>query len=300
MVSWLRLPEKEIRQMDKLKITAYTDPLCSWCYGMEPALTALGFSLGEQLELHNVMGLMLPDIRIMIGADDAAPARWEQLKAQLKEEYAGAAERTGMPFSTAHLDVMPPEDMNSREMCLGFEAVKLQDEALANRFLRLLRQAALAEDAPVGQAGIVRSLAVMAGADPEKYDAAIADSSAEKLLTLDTDACRAANVTGFPTLRLEYRKSELVLSGCQSPARLIAAAEHVTNSAIRVGTPVFTPKNARKLLESYGRVSGEEFAAVFGMTDEELEEAVESLVELGLVKKAVRGTGYFLEEASSR
>ena len=299
MVSGLRLPEKEIRQMDKLKITAYTDPLCSWCYGMEPALTALGFSLGDQLELHNVMGLMLPDIRIMIGADDAAPARWEQLKAQMKEEYAGAAERTGMPFSTAHLDVMPPEDMNSREMCLGFEAVKLQDEALANRFLRLLRQAALAEDAPVGQAGIVRSLAVMAGADPEKYDAAMADGSAEKLLTLDVDACHSANVTGFPTLRLEYRKSELVLSGCQSPARLIAAAEHVTNGAVRVGTPVFTPKNARKLLESYGRISGEEFAAVFGMTDEELEEAVESLIEFGLVKKAVRGTGYFLEEASS-
>ena len=58
------------------------------------ALTALGFSLGDQLELHNVMGLMLPDVRVMIGADDAAPARWEQLKAQLKEEYAGAAERT--------------------------------------------------------------------------------------------------------------------------------------------------------------------------------------------------------------
>ena len=30
--------------MDTLKITAYTDPLCSWCYGQEPALTALGFA----------------------------------------------------------------------------------------------------------------------------------------------------------------------------------------------------------------------------------------------------------------
>ncbi len=282
--------------MDTLKITAYTDPLCSWCYGLEPALTALGFSLGEQLELHNVMGLMLPDVRVMIGADDAAPARWEQLKTQLREEYAGAAARTGMPFSSAHLDVMPPEDLNSREMCLGFEAVKLQDEDLANRFLRLLRQAALAEDVPVGQAGIVRSLAVMAGADPEKYDKALADGSAEHLLTLDTDACRAASVTGFPTLRLEYRKSELILSGCQSPARLIAAAEHVTNGAIRVGTPVFTSKNAKKLLSRYGRIAGEEFAAVFGMTDEELADAVESLTETGVVKQVARGTGYFLEE----
>ncbi|MBO6107598.1 MAG: DsbA family protein, partial [Stomatobaculum sp.] len=253
--------------MDTLKITAYTDPLCSWCYGQEPALTALGFSLGDQLELHNVMGLMLPDVRVMIGADDAAPARWEQLKAQLKEEYAGAAARTGMPFSSAHLDVMPPEDLNSREMCLGFEAVKLQDEAVANRFLRLLRQAALAEDVPVGRAGIVRELAVMAGADPEKYDKSMADGSAEKLLTLDVDACRAANVTGYPTLRLEYRNNELVLSGCQSPARLIAAAEHVSNGKIRVGTPVFTRGNTAKLLKEFGRVSGEEFASVFGMTD---------------------------------
>lgn len=282
--------------MDTLKITAYTDPLCSWCYGLEPALTALGFSLGEQLELHNVMGLMIPDVRVMIGADSSAPARWEQLKARLKEEYAGAAARTGMPFSSAHLDVMPPEDLNSREMCLGFEAVKLQDEGLANRFLRLLRQAALAEDVPVGQAGIVRELAVMAGADPEKYDKTMADGSAEKLLTLDVDACRAANVTGYPTLRLEYRKNELVLAGCQSPARLIAAAEHVSNGKIRVGTPVFTRGNTAKLLDAFGRVSGEEFAAVFGMTDEELAEAVESLAEAGAVKKITRGTGYFLED----
>lgn len=281
--------------MDTLKITAYTDPLCSWCYGQEPALTALGFSLGDQLELHNVMGLMLPDVRVMIGADDAAPARWEQLKAQLKEEYAGAAARTGMPFSSAHLDVMPPEDLNSREMCLGFEAVKLQDEAVANRFLRLLRQAALAEDVPVGQAGIVRELAVMAGADREKYDASMADGSAEHLLTLDVDACHAANVTGYPTLKLEYRNNELVLSGCQSPARLIAAAEHVSNGKIRVGTPVFTRGNTAKLLKEFGRVSGEEFASVFGMTDEELEEAVESLSGAGVVKKVSRGTGYFLE-----
>ncbi|MBO6106882.1 MAG: hypothetical protein J6P32_04765, partial [Stomatobaculum sp.] len=166
----------------------------------------------------------------------------------------------------------------------------------ANRFLRLLRQAALAEDVPVGRAGIVRELAVMAGADPEKYDASMADGSAEHLLTLDVDACHAANVTGYPTLKLEYRNNELVLSGCQSPARLIAAAEHVSNGKIRVGTPVFTLGNTAKLLKEFGRVSGEEFASVFGMTDEELEEAVESLAEAGAAKKITRGTGYFLED----
>ena len=81
--------------MDTLKITAYTDPLCSWCYGQEPALTALGFSLGDQLELHNVMGLMLPDVRVMIGADDAGLPDGDILRKGRLPEQTEKAVRDG-------------------------------------------------------------------------------------------------------------------------------------------------------------------------------------------------------------
>lgn len=39
--------------MNKLIVTQYTDPMCIWCYGLEPAL--------RKLEFHNVMGLLVCD-----------------------------------------------------------------------------------------------------------------------------------------------------------------------------------------------------------------------------------------------
>ena len=35
----------------KIKIIQYTDPLCTWCYGMEPAMRKIEYLLGDKVEI---------------------------------------------------------------------------------------------------------------------------------------------------------------------------------------------------------------------------------------------------------
>ena len=57
--------------MSKLILTQYTDPMCSWCYGTEPALKKLSFLMGDEIEIRYVLGLMLPDPAQVLGTGES-------------------------------------------------------------------------------------------------------------------------------------------------------------------------------------------------------------------------------------
>ena len=50
---------ERIESGTKLKIVQFTDPLCGWCYGMEPVMTKLRYQLGDQLDFSYVLGLVV-------------------------------------------------------------------------------------------------------------------------------------------------------------------------------------------------------------------------------------------------
>ena len=37
--------------MEKIKITVFADPVCTWCWGSVPVIRALKYRYGEQLEI---------------------------------------------------------------------------------------------------------------------------------------------------------------------------------------------------------------------------------------------------------
>ena len=48
--------------MDKVKITVFADPVCTWCWGSVPVVRALAYRYGERLEFDYIMGGMIEDI----------------------------------------------------------------------------------------------------------------------------------------------------------------------------------------------------------------------------------------------
>ena len=48
--------------MEKVRITVFADPTCTWCWGSVPILRALSYRYGGQLEISYVMGGMIEDI----------------------------------------------------------------------------------------------------------------------------------------------------------------------------------------------------------------------------------------------
>jgi len=46
-----------------LEVLAFTDPVCTWCWGSEPVLRKLQVGYGEQIRIRPVMGGLVEDIR---------------------------------------------------------------------------------------------------------------------------------------------------------------------------------------------------------------------------------------------
>lgn len=129
--------------MKKLIITQYTDPMCIWCYGLEPSLRKIDFLNPDKVEFHNVMGILVGDVKEIIGEGQFAAIRFAQLKARMNEHFKDAARRSGMPVSTEHMKNKQPEEVTSLMMSLAFEAMKQYGENTANRYLRRIREQTL-------------------------------------------------------------------------------------------------------------------------------------------------------------
>ena len=83
--------------MDQLEMIQYTDPMCIWCYAMEPAVRKLQVVLGKQLQYRNVCGLLVSDVRQVIGDDAYSNLRFEQLKMQVNNPpLNGSAVKWGL------------------------------------------------------------------------------------------------------------------------------------------------------------------------------------------------------------
>ena len=67
--------------MNRLRITVFADPVCTWCWGSVPVLRALTYRYGEQVNISYVMGVMIENIetyknrRLSIGGDIALSNR---------------------------------------------------------------------------------------------------------------------------------------------------------------------------------------------------------------------------------
>ena len=91
--------------VSKLKITQFTDPMCIWCYGLDPALRKLQYHEGDRIEFKNILGLLVSDVKNIIGDDEYSDARYEQLKNQMIHHFIDAGKRSGIPVSTKHMEI---------------------------------------------------------------------------------------------------------------------------------------------------------------------------------------------------
>ena len=52
-----------MKAQDPLELLAFTDPVCTWCWGSEPVLRKLRRWYGDQLHIRYLMGGLVEDIR---------------------------------------------------------------------------------------------------------------------------------------------------------------------------------------------------------------------------------------------
>lgn len=298
LIAELDQEREHLESGTKLKIVQFTDPLCGWCYGMEPVMTKLRYQLGERLDFSYTMGLMIPSAEGVFGYGFEALQRFNAMKSQIAYGYMMIEQATGMPMEVGRVDRIQPEDISSMEASLGYEAVKLiEGPERAIEFMHAMRQALYAFETSIGSRESVAMLANIFGVDMKAYDAAIESGDAWRLLDDEVQQCRALHVKAFPTFQISYGESSAMISGYQAEDVMANAISYVSRGAVELTQPEYSVRQVMDFLDRFGRVAGEELRCAFSLTWEGLVQAVGKLKDEGLVDIIPSGHSFFIERA---
>ena len=282
----------------KLKIVQFTDPLCGWCYGMEPIMTKLRFLLADRLEFSYTLGLMIPSASAIFGDGPDSLKLFSAMKYQLAYGYKMIERTTGMPMGIERLNEMKPENVSSLESSLAYEAVKIAEgPERAIDFMHMMRQAIYGFETSISAREDVAMLANIFGIDMKAYDAAIESGQAKQALDEEVMHCRAMHVEGFPTLLITYEQKSAIVHGYQPEETVAKAISHVSDGAIELSQTEYSKQRMLEFLDRFGRVAAEELRAAFALTPQALVKIANELMDEKLVDIIPCANSFFVARA---
>ncbi|MDP7078775.1 MAG: DsbA family protein [Candidatus Undinarchaeales archaeon] len=275
-----------------LDVIEYTDPYCTWCWGSEPILRKIQEVYGEQVRIGFRMGGLVKDIgQFFDPANRIGGKDWYK---QVAEHWLEASSRHGMPVDPEIFFDIKDEVFSTYPANIAYKSAEMQDERLAKRFLRRMREAASAERRAIHRLDMQADLAEEVGLDRDRFLEDINNGQAEGAFKKDLAECRSMGVSGFPTFLIRNQKGErILLHGYVSFGSFEAAFTKLADDTLKPRTIVLTEQTVLDLVRRYGKVAPREVGEVFDITMEAATGRLELLRERGLLAEQKAGNGVF-------
>lgn len=255
-----------------LELLAFTDPVCTWCWGSEPVLRKLQVWYGDQIRIVPVMGGLVEDIRAFYDRANDIGGDPEQANAQIARHWLEASARHGMPVEIEGFRLFSAETVSTFPQNIAYKAVELDSPELAPRFLRRMREASSAEARETGKRSVLIELANEVGVDVATFIERQNDGSAEQAFLSDRELIGRYRARGFPTFLLRWNNGELLLRGYQTFRQFQAVISTLTELLLVVTDPEKTTDALFEFLKAYDRAAEVELMEVFDLTRTELAE----------------------------
>ncbi len=309
--------------MNRMNITVFADPVCTWCWGSVPVLRALSYRYGDQLQISYVMGVMIDNIETFndrksgIGGDIALSNR------NIHKVWLDASLIHGMPVCESGFRLFTAERRSTEPQNLAYIAASLYakeksgsvPESLPLHYLRRLQEATAVDALPTNDEARLVELAAVVGMDTDRFRHLFESHDAVAQLKRDRAHCRDYAVNKFPTYILEYRGEEMMLRGFTTFDILkhsILQLSYNRISPVNDGRELFTAVNVKAFMASYGFAYPVEIATTFGIARKEghnainaesyagLSDIMSELIEQGEVAMAPRGNGFIYYNLKDR
>ena len=197
------------------------DPMCSWCYGFGPELSALLDGL-PGLPLHIVVGGLRAHNKQVMD---------EKLKTMLLTHWAHVHQRTGLPFATDALS-RPDFIYDTEPACRAVVAARMFAPTAALAVLHAIQHGFYAKAQDVTQGKVLADIASVAltqagvPVDPAKFLETWASAAAVEATRADFLQTQRWEISGFPTLVLERDgQLDLVTAGYLPMPKLVEAMQ---------------------------------------------------------------------------
>lgn len=261
-----------------VKLLYFTDPICSFCWGIEPQLRKLKLEYGAYVDIEYHMGGLLPSWEGFNGGGISKPAdvahHWDEVSAYIDMPVDGNVWLED-PLSSSY----PPS--------IAFKAAQMQDEEKAIVFLRRLREMVFLEKKNISKWEHIAVAARDAGLDTAKLQEDVKDR-AVKVFEADMELAKQAGVRGFPTIHVVNGKNEKVaLSGYKPYKELSAAVLKLHPEAVKDARPL-TPE---RIFGKYGTLTTKEYAVIADLGKEQAEEALKGLAKQNKVTEQTGRNG---------
>ncbi|MBS1568397.1 MAG: DsbA family protein [Bacteroidetes bacterium] len=246
-----------------ITVLYFTDPICSACWCVEPALRKLTSAYGGLIDLQTHMGGLLPGWEGFNDGGMTKPA-----------DIAPHWEEMGAYFHMPMLGDVWLEDplMSSYPPSIAFKAAELQDKQRSLAFLRRLRELVITEKKNITKWRVIAGAATDAGLDTARLHADF-NGAAPALFQADLTLARSLGVRGFPTfIFTDATDARQVVYGARPYANFEAAVKALVPDA-NAAPP---PTALEGLFALHASWCAEEVAVALGITHEQAKAALQA------------------------
>jgi len=277
-----------------IEITEFTDPVCTWCWGSEPVLRKLETRFGEQVRIGYIMGGLVQDITSFYDSHNDIGGDPDRSNRNIARHWVDASERHGMPVRSEGFKLFSREHPSTYPQNIAYKAAQMQDQALAHKFLRRIREASAAEARQTNKTEILLELASEVGLDIARFLDDFTHGPAQQAFEQDLAITARYGARGFPSFLLKYGEKEMVIRGYKGYEEFKALIGHLSGGAIQERPVPANEETIMAFITRYGSAAPVEVQMTFDLTNDELKNAINSLLNKQLIGKREAGNGYFI------
>jgi len=278
-----------------VEIIEFTDPVCTWCWGSEPLLKKLETRYGDQITIKYVMGGLVKDIRSFYDSYNDIGKDPERSNSQIAKHWLEASERHGMPVKTEGFRLFSNDFPSTYPQNIAYKAAQFEDQKLADKFLRRIREASASEDKQTNKPEVLIELASEVGLDIGKFTGHLNDGSAEEAFKEDLYTTSQFGVRGFPTFLIKYGDKQMMMRSYQNFESFESVIQSLTSAKVTDNAPEKSEENILEFIKKHGHVAPVEIQMSFDLSQKETNAMLDLLIEKSLVKKIKTGNGFFIE-----
>lgn len=279
-----QIEEIQIPHRKKITLIYYTDPICSACWAIEPALKKFKLEYGDFVQIDYKMGGLLPgwegfaDKANGISKPSDVAHHWDEVGQNSGMSIDGKVWIED-PLSSSY----PPS--------IAVKAMQKQSNELALRFLRRIREMVFLERKNITKEIYLLDAVNDCGGDSTQFLNDFHDTATIQSFYTEIQDGRNLGVRGFPTfIFVDETGNGLKISGMSSYENYITALEKIYGQPVK---PKKIELDELELLRKYKYLATTEMAFVLSQSGSETENHLDALVAKGLIRKVPQKYGNF-------
>lgn len=281
---------------NKIIINAFTDPLCTWCWGSEPIYRKLQSHFGDNIEFRPVMGGLVEDLANFRDVkNDIGGRSMADSNRDIANHWAEAAARHGMPVDSENFNLFDDEHRSTYPQNIAYKAVQLADPGKAEIFMYNLRVASAAQARLTNLESVLIEIADESGVDIPTFLRKLRDGTAEQAFRGDLALTRHLGVHGFPTCLIKFNNQQIMLRGYRDFDTFVSIIDSLSQGAIKPIAPAQTAEALLDFMANHPKMAIAEVREAFNFaTLQDAENFVVPLIENGTLQKEIAGSSYFV------